>query len=570
MVYMRGDRGDFDHWRDLGNEGWGWADVLPYFKKSEDFVEGVSIWHGRNGPLTVSAQTSPHPLALAFVDAALACGHRRNPDFNGEQAEGAGLYHVTIRDSQRCSTAAEFLHPVRQRANLRIVTHTRALRVLLAGDRAVGVEAFRAGEVFRIHARREIILSAGAIDSPKLLMLSGIGDPAPLQDLHIQLTHALPGVGAGLVVDRRTAHLLLTGPTMRELAAMDAKSMRVAVSGPVGGRRVIEIFSLQDDRLVASLKPVELEGAFGSGVRAMTFFPDGKLLAVATSEGTPTLWDVTREAWVAKLDVFGDGTQVSIDPAGRFDTNRLEDIRQLHWVLADERLRARPLEIFVRQYYEPRLLSRLLAGETFPPVRALDQINRAQPRVGISSITPSGDGRVSVTVEVATTRDAKGRNGGAPDLRLFRAGQLVARQPAAPGPLIVDCNGVARARFDLIRLPTSAGPVDFSAYAFNVDAVKSETAHANHEVPGGTRAQPGRAYLVAIGVNACENPDWNLQFAANDAQEMLKTLGDGIRKTKRYEKVVAVPLIAARAGDRQATRAQIEAVLRKLAGQPAD
>jgi len=140
MVYMRGDRGDFDHWRDLGNDGWGWADVLPYFKKSEDFVEGDSPLHGQGGPLTVSRQTSPHPLALAFVDAAVACGHRRNVDFNGEQVVGAGLYDVTIRDGQRCSTAAAFLHPVRQRNNLHVSTHTRTLRVLLDADRAVGVE----------------------------------------------------------------------------------------------------------------------------------------------------------------------------------------------------------------------------------------------------------------------------------------------------------------------------------------------------------------------------------------------------------------------------------------------
>jgi choline dehydrogenase len=208
MVYMRGDPADFEHWCELGNEGWGWKDVLPYFLKSENFVGGDSEWHGRGGPLTVSPQALPHPLSHAFVEAAVACGHPRNPDFNGARVVGAGLYHVTTRDGRRCSTAVAFLRPASERANLRIMTHARCLRVLLDGGRATGVEIFGDGCVSRIHAGYEVIVAAGAIDTPKLLMLSGIGDPASLQALGVQVMHALPGVGAGLT-DHPTMPLLL-------------------------------------------------------------------------------------------------------------------------------------------------------------------------------------------------------------------------------------------------------------------------------------------------------------------------------------------------------------------------
>lgn len=198
MIYMRGDPHDFDHWRGLGNEGWGWSDVLPYFIKSEDQMHGASALHGVGGPLTVSDQISPHRLALAFIEAAVASGHRRNPDFNGEYRDGAGLYQATLRDGKRCSAALAFLQPARQRSNLSTVTNARVLRVLFEGDRASGIEYFDGKGMVQVHARREVILSAGAIDSPKLLMLSGLGDPQQLQAHGIAVRSALPGVGANL------------------------------------------------------------------------------------------------------------------------------------------------------------------------------------------------------------------------------------------------------------------------------------------------------------------------------------------------------------------------------------
>jgi choline dehydrogenase len=208
MMYVRGHARDYDHWLDLGNEGWGWQDVLPYFLKSQDQQRGASAWHGIGGPLSVSDQAAANRLSLAFVEAAVAAGHRRNPDFNGASAEGAGLYQVTMRNGERCSTAVAFLAPARARTNLRVIPHARAMRVLLEGDRATGVEYFDGSQVVRIHAAREVILSAGAIDSPKLLMLSGIGDPAKLEPLGVRVRHALPGVGANLCDHPGTALVL--------------------------------------------------------------------------------------------------------------------------------------------------------------------------------------------------------------------------------------------------------------------------------------------------------------------------------------------------------------------------
>jgi choline dehydrogenase len=197
-IYIRGDPRDFDHRNGLGNEGWAWSDVLPYLIKSEDQQRGASSLHGVGGPLAVSDQVSRRPLSRAFVDAAVACGHRRNPDFQGEYRDGAGPYQVTMRAGQRCSTATAYPAPARERPNLRTITRARALHIVMEGGRAVGVDYIDGTGVRRIEARRAVVVSAGAIDSPKLLMLSGIGEPAQLEPHGIVVRCALPGVGANL------------------------------------------------------------------------------------------------------------------------------------------------------------------------------------------------------------------------------------------------------------------------------------------------------------------------------------------------------------------------------------
>lgn len=197
MIYIRGDARDFDHWRDEGNPGWGWSDVLPLFLKSEDQARGTSARHATGGPLHVSDLQDPCAASLSFIEAAAQCGYSPNPDFNGETQLGAGLYQVTADSAGRVCTARAFLAPAMQRANLRVITRARTLRVLYDGRKATGVEYFRDAQVHQLMAG-EVILCAGAIDSPKLLMLSGIGDPAQLEPLGVPVAHALPGVGRDL------------------------------------------------------------------------------------------------------------------------------------------------------------------------------------------------------------------------------------------------------------------------------------------------------------------------------------------------------------------------------------
>jgi len=198
LIYIRGQREDFDHWASLGNRGWGFADVLPYFRKAEDYQHGASAFHGAGGPLAVSSLPEPHELCDAYIAAAQAAGYPRNDDFNGASQEGAGYFHVTARNSRRCSSAVGYLHPVTHRGNLRVMTGARTTRVLFEGRRAIGVEFIAAGRKREARVACEVILCAGAIQSPQLLQLSGVG-PAELLARHrITVVHELRGVGANL------------------------------------------------------------------------------------------------------------------------------------------------------------------------------------------------------------------------------------------------------------------------------------------------------------------------------------------------------------------------------------
>lgn len=194
LLYVRGQREDFDGWRDAGHVGWGYDDLLPYFIRAEDQQRGASHYHGTGGPLSVSDPTEPHLLCDAFIAAAAEAGHPVNPDFNGETQEGAGYYQATARNGRRVSSAVAYLRPVRGRANLKIVTEAAARRVLFEGKRATGAEWLRGGQIVRASAG-EVILSAGAINTPQLLQLSGVGSGALLQQHGIAVVHEAPEVG---------------------------------------------------------------------------------------------------------------------------------------------------------------------------------------------------------------------------------------------------------------------------------------------------------------------------------------------------------------------------------------
>ena len=198
LIYVRGQHQDYDHWRQLGNAGWSWDDVLPYFKRAEDQERGADELHGAGGPLGVANFSDDRELCRAYVEAAVEAGIPRNDDFNGAVQEGVGYYQLTARNGRRCSAAVAYLKPARKRANLRVETDALARRVLFEGRRAVAVEYAAGGATREARAAREVILSGGAINSPQLLQLSGVGPAALLREHGARVVNDLPGVGANL------------------------------------------------------------------------------------------------------------------------------------------------------------------------------------------------------------------------------------------------------------------------------------------------------------------------------------------------------------------------------------
>jgi choline dehydrogenase-like flavoprotein len=198
LLYIRGQHEDYDGWRDSGCEGWGYRDVLPYFRRSEDQERGESEWHGVGGPQSVSDFSDRHPLSSAMLEACVEAGIPRSDDINGAEQEGVTWFQLFTRNGRRCSTAAGYLHPVMSRPNLKVETGALATRVLFEGRRAVGVEYLRQGARHLARARAEVLLAAGSVASPQLLEVSGIGRGSLLQQHGIAVVADLPAVGENL------------------------------------------------------------------------------------------------------------------------------------------------------------------------------------------------------------------------------------------------------------------------------------------------------------------------------------------------------------------------------------
>jgi len=198
LIYIRGQAEDFNVWRQLGNAGWSFDEVLPYFRKAEDNERGADEFHGIGGPLAVSDLCDRHPLAEAYVEAALQCGYPRNNDFNGSVQEGAGYYQTTMRNGVRSSTAAGYLKPARRRANLKVVSQALATRIVFDGRRATGIEYLAGNEKRSASANAEVIVAGGTFNSPQLLQLSGLGPASLLQSHGITVIADAPGVGDDL------------------------------------------------------------------------------------------------------------------------------------------------------------------------------------------------------------------------------------------------------------------------------------------------------------------------------------------------------------------------------------
>jgi choline dehydrogenase len=198
LIYIRGQAEDFDHWRQLGNAGWSFEDVLPYFRKAEDNERGADEFHGTGGPLAVSDLRDRHPLAVAYVEAAVQCGYPRNDDFNGAVQEGAGFYQTTMRKGIRSSTAAGYLKQARRRHHLTVTSNALATRLVFNGRRAIGVDYLIGDEKCSARANVEVIVASGAFNSPQLLQLSGVGPAALLKSRGIAVVADAPGVGEDL------------------------------------------------------------------------------------------------------------------------------------------------------------------------------------------------------------------------------------------------------------------------------------------------------------------------------------------------------------------------------------
>lgn len=299
-------------------------------------------------------------------------------------------------------------------------------------------------------------------------------------------------------------------------------------------------------------------------VTALDFLPDGKTLMSGGVDGTVRFWNLATGEERCRLLSLRGRDWVVIAPDGRFDTNNLESVAGVHWLSAEAPLSPLPLEIFLRDYYEPRLLTRLLNGEKFAPVKPVGTLDRRQPDVEIEQAVPSATDSRQFMVSVRVT-PAPG--GTAADLRLFRDGQLVGY---ADGPLQAAPDGSFRKSFQ-IRLPKTAAytQTEFSAYCFNRDRVKSPTAILERNVPGVKADVKGRAYVVTFGVNVYQSPAVReLKFAVNDTKEFQRVLGERLAKNARIAEVVPVTLVADADAPPTATKENLFAVLDALSGRP--
>ncbi len=230
MIYMRGHRADYDHWEAQGNPGWGFDDVLPYFKRSENNERGADDWHGTGGPLNVMDLRSPNRFGPVFVKAGREAGFVHNHDFNGAEQEGVGMYQVTHKNGERFSAAKGYLTPNLSRPNLQVITGAYTTRILTEGRRAVGVEYRRGGQLQQIKAAREVLLCAGALQSPQVLMLSGIGPGVQLQQHGIATVFDLPGVGENLH-DHVDVVQVVNAPHLKDLFGMSLVGMVRVIKG---------------------------------------------------------------------------------------------------------------------------------------------------------------------------------------------------------------------------------------------------------------------------------------------------------------------------------------------------
>ncbi len=230
MIYARGQHADYDHWAAEGNAGWSFKDVLPYFMRAEHNERGADALHGTGGPMNVKDLTSPNRFGPQFVEAGVQAGFAHNRDFNGASQEGVGMFQVTQKNGERFSAAKAYLTPHLARPNLQVITGAHTTRILMQGKRATGVEFSQDGELKQLSCTREVLLCAGALQSPQILMLSGIGPKAHLAEHGIDVVHDLPGVGQHLH-DHPDVVLVVNAPHLKELFGLTLGGLVRAIKG---------------------------------------------------------------------------------------------------------------------------------------------------------------------------------------------------------------------------------------------------------------------------------------------------------------------------------------------------
>jgi len=309
MIYIRGNRADYDHWASLGNTGWSYDDVLPYFIKAETNETFADRYHGRSGPLVVSSHPYTAPMTERYIAAAQEAGIAYNPDFNGERQDGCGPLQRTIADGFRSSTAAAYLHPARSRPNLTVISHAQATKLLFSNNRVIGVQYLRCGIVEQAYAAAETILSAGAFRSPQLLMLSGLGPATELEMLGIEVRLDLPEVGKNLQdhiharVRCELTQPLTFAPLPSDDKAKAARTYESARTGPLASN-FLEAGGFVNSRPDVAFPDLQL-------------FLFGNLTPEYPEAGPPSRHGIALTAYVNRPRSTGQVTLSSADPLDR-------------------------------------------------------------------------------------------------------------------------------------------------------------------------------------------------------------------------------------------------------------